>query len=80
MKRYLQISEPTLNDPDPHPSLTIDGNPIHAGQSVKALFPEGWKHITIEMHWKITGPKCWYISTPGLKHVSPIGLFVEWEY
>ena len=33
--------------------------------------------IDEEVAWEITGPGCWYISTPGYEDVCPVGLFVE---
>ena len=50
---------------------------IHAGQGFRARFPDGWHDITLEVVWEITGPGCWYISTPGYEDVCPVGLFVE---
>ncbi len=75
--RIAQIKLPDPNDKDPHPRLLVDGWGTHAGQSYKALFPDGWHEITLEVTWNIEGPGCWYISTPGFRDISPIGLFVE---
>lgn len=74
-----QILLPDKTDQDPHPRLTLTGSGygIHAGDGFTALFPDGWHEITIEMRWEETGAACWYISTPGLGHVCPVGLFVK---
>ena len=58
------------------PVLLVQGG-IHAGETFHALFPDGWREITIEMSWEPEGPGCWYISTPGFTHICPIGLFVK---
>ncbi len=71
----IQLPDPT--DTDPHPRLLLDGRGIHAGESLTALFPDGWRDITLEMRWEPTGPGCWYISTPGYGDVCPVGLFVK---
>ena len=76
-KKIRQIKLPDPNDHDPHPRLLVDGDGIHAGQCFRALFPSGWHDITLEVSWEPMGPGCWYISTPGFKDTSPIGLFVE---
>ena len=76
-KKFSQIKLPSPSDQDPHPRLLVDGDGIHAGQGFRALFPSGWHDITLEVSWEPTGPGCWYISTPGFKDISPIGLFVE---
>ena len=76
-KRYTQIKLPSPDDHDPHPRLMVDGYGIHAGESFRARFPDGWHDITLEVAWEITGPGCWYISTPGYSDVCPVGLFVE---
>lgn len=44
---------------------------------VMALSPGGWHDVTLEVAWEITGPGCWYISTPGYEDVCLVGLFVE---
>lgn len=76
-KKNSQIKLPSPSDQDPHPRLLVDGDGIHAGQCFKARFPDGWHDITLEVAWEITGPGCWYISTPGYENVCPVGLFVE---
>ena len=76
-RRISQIKLPDPNDRDPHPRLLVDGEGIHAGQGFKARFPNGWHDITLEVIWEITGPACWYISTPGYEDVCPVGLFAE---
>lgn len=60
-----------------YPRLLLDGYGIHAGEYFRALFPDGWHDITLEVGWNETGPACWYISTPGFSDVCPVGLFVE---
>lgn len=77
MKRIHQIKLPAPSDADPHPRLLLDDYGIHAGQSFRALFPDGWREITLEVNWNKTGPACWYISTPGFSDICPVGLFVE---
>lgn len=72
-----QIQLPAPEDFDPHPRLLLNGRGIHAGETFHALFPDGWREITIEMSWEPEGPGCWYISTPGFTHICPIGLFVK---
>lgn len=75
--KISQIQLPDIHDGDPHPRLLIDGRGIHAGESFEALLPDGWREISLETRWEITGPWCWYISTPGYGDVCPIGLFVR---
>ena len=67
--RISQIKLPSPDDHDPHPRLLLNGYGIHAGSSYTALLPDGWHDIT--------GPACWYISTPGFAGISPVGLFVR---
>lgn len=76
-ERLGQIRLPALEDFDPHPRLLLNGRGIHVGETFRALFPDGWREITIEMSWESEGPGCWYISTPGFTHICPIGLFVK---
>ncbi len=76
-KNISQLKLPAPTDTDPHPRLLLDGYGIHAGQSFKALLPDGWREITLEVAWDITGPACWYILTPGYSDICPLGLFVE---
>ena len=64
-------------DADPHPRLLLEGRGIHAGEGFTALFPDGWHDITLEVRWEMTGPGCWFISTPGFSDICPIGLFVK---
>ena len=68
-KQYSQLQLPDPADRDPHPRLLLDGYGVHAGQSFRALFPDGWHDITLEISWNI--------STPGFSHICPVGLFVE---
>ena len=77
MEKLGQIQLPAPEDFDPHPRLLLNGRGIHAGETFCALFPDGWRKITIEMSWEPEGPGCWYISTPGFTHICPIGLFVK---
>ena len=72
-----QLRLPEPKDTDPHPSLLLDGEGICAGSCYTALMPDGWHKITLEMKWDLTGPGCWYISTPGYGDICPIGLFVK---
>lgn len=55
-KKISQLKLPDPNDTDPHPRLLLDGYGIHAGQCVRALFPDGWHDITLEVGWEETGP------------------------
>lgn len=75
--RFAQLQLPDPTDTDPHPRLLLDGRGIHAGESFTALLPDGWHDITLEMRWELTGPGCWYISTPGFGDICPVGLFVK---
>lgn len=75
--RISQITLPDTGDLDPHPRIRVNGRGIHAGESFTALLPDGWKDITLEISWDSTGPDCWYISTPGLSDICPVGLFVR---
>lgn len=43
-----QIQLPAPEDFDPHPRLLLNGRGIHAGETFHALFPDGWREITIE--------------------------------
>lgn len=76
-KRIAQLALPDPMDKDLHPRLLVNGYGVHAGDSFTALFPDGWKDITLEISWEDTGPYCWYISTPGFEGLCPIGLFVQ---
>ncbi len=75
--RFAQLQLPDSADADPHPQLLLEGRGIHAGECFSALFPDGWHDITLEVSWELTGPGCWYISTPGFGDICPIGLFVR---
>ena len=44
-KQYSQLQLPDPADRDPHPRLLLDGYGVHAGESFRALFPDGW-HIS----------------------------------
>jgi len=72
-KEISQIQLPDPSDTDPHPRLLLDGYGIHAGQSFRALFLDGWHEITLEVSWKQTGLASWYISTLGYSGVCPVG-------
>ena len=76
-KKIRQLKLPDPHDTDPHPRLMLGSYGIHAGECIRALFPDGWHDITLEVSWDETGPACWYISTPGYSDVCPVGLFVE---
>ena len=76
-KRIGQLRLPDPAEKDPHPRLLLSSYGVHAGDSFTALFPDGWKDITLEVDWEKTGPYCWYISTPGFEGICPVGLFVE---
>lgn len=75
--KIAQIQLPDSADADPHPRLLLEGRGVHAGEGFTALFPDGWHDITLEVSWELTGPGCWYISTPDFKNICPIGLFVK---
>lgn len=76
-RRVAQLQLPDPADTDPHPRLLLEGRGVHAGEGFTALFPDGWHVITLEVSWELTGPGCWYISTPGFRSICPIGLFVK---
>ena len=76
-QRLAQLKLPDPEDRDMYPRLLLDGCGIHAGSCFRALFPDGWHDITLEVSWGRTGPACWYISTPGFSDICPVGLFVE---
>ena len=46
-KQYSQLQLPDPADRDPHPRLLLDGYGVHAGESFRALFPDGWHDITL---------------------------------
>lgn len=80
-KTYSQIQAPEPHEIklDNHARLTLDKRPINAGDSVKALFPDGWKNISIEMRWTDNSPQCWYIAAPKDKQgYDVVGLFAMW--
>ena len=56
-ERLGQIRLPAPEDFDPHPRLLLNGRGIHAGETFHALFPDGWREITIEMSWEPEGPR-----------------------
>ena len=75
----IQPPEPYEAKTDNHARLVLDGRPINAGDSVKALFPDGWKTVTIEMRWTDNSPQCWYIAAPKEKQGEAlIGLYAKW--
>ena len=49
-KQYSQLQLPDPADRDPHPRLLLDGYGVHAGESFRALFPDGWHDITLVVH------------------------------
>lgn len=69
-EKISQIKLPSPEDADPHPRLLLNGRGIHAGESFCALFPDGWRRITVEMSWEPEGPGCWYISPRLYPHLS----------
>lgn len=75
-RRNYQLQLPATAGADPSPSLLLNGVDIQPGD-YKVRLPSGWQVVTIEIKQGITGPGCWYISTPGFTHICPIGLFVE---
>ncbi len=75
--RVAQFQLPDLADVDPHLWLLLEGRGIHAGEGFTALLPDGWHDIALEVSWELTGPGCWFISTPGFRDICPIGLFVR---
>lgn len=80
-QKYNQIQppEPQEAKSDNHARLILDGRPINAGDSFTALFPDGWKEVTIEMRWTDNSPDCWYIAYPKEKqHEKLLGLFARW--
>ena len=56
MEKLGQIQLPAPVDTDPYPRLLLNGRGIHARETFRALFPDGWREITIEMSWEPEGP------------------------
>ncbi len=50
-KQFAQLQLPDPLDRDPHPRLLLNGYGIHAGSCYRALFPDGWHDITLEVSW-----------------------------
>lgn len=71
----MQILLPASDDTDPHPRLLFNGYGVHTGEQFAAWLPDGWHDISLEVKWAAEGPQCWFISTPGLNEVCPIGLW-----
>ena len=69
-EKFGQIQLPAPEDSDPHPRLLLNGRAIHAGETFHALFPDGWREITLEMSQKPEGPGCWYIHPRFSPHLS----------
>lgn len=84
MKRIecSQIQPPEAQEMarDNHARLVLDGRPINAGDVLEALFPAGWKTISIEMKWSERSPQCWYIASPKEAQGYDLqGLFAKWK-
>lgn len=76
-KRVCQLKFSEAAGQDQHPRLTLDGADVQPGRSLKVRLPDGWHIVTVELRREVSGPACWYISTPGYTNVCPIGLFAE---
>ena len=46
-EKFGQIQLPAPEDIDSHPRLLLNGRAIHAGETFCAVFPDGWRDITI---------------------------------
>lgn len=51
-QRFAQLKLPDPTGRDLHPWLLVDGCAVHAGSRYRALFPDGWHDITLEVNWK----------------------------
>lgn len=71
MEKIGQIQLPAPEDFDPHPRLLLNGHGIHAGETFRALFPDGWREITLEMSQKPEGPAACTSPTPVLPTSVP---------
>lgn len=58
-----------------YPRLMLEETELEAGDTFTALFPDGWHEVTLDIDLNETGVECWYISTPGYKNISLVGLF-----
>lgn len=76
-KGYAQIKLPPEDAQSWGIRLQVNGDGISAGQSFRALFPDGEHSITLEVGSPSMGPGGWYISTPGFSGVCPVGLWVR---
>lgn len=77
MEKLGQIQLPAPEDTDPYPRLLLNGRGIHAGETFRALFPDGWREITLETSQKPEAPAAGTSPTPVFTHICPIGLFVK---
>lgn len=76
LPQYQQLILPYNTSTDAHTGLIYDGVSIFPGQGFLALFPDGWREITLEVNTGLPSPHDWFISTPGFLDICPIGLFV----
>lgn len=77
-----QIQMPAPEDFDPHPRLLLNGRGIHAGETFHALFPDGWREITISarkrsLRWSIKGGFVQEMETVTLRERSPLFRFLS---
>ena len=77
-----QIQMPAPEDFDPHPRLLLNGRGIHAGETFHALFPDGWREITISarkrsLRWSIKGGFVQDMETVTLRERSPLFRFLS---
>ncbi len=77
--RVAQLQLPDPADADPYPQMLLEGRGIHAGEGFTALFPDGWHDIALEVSWELTGPGCWFISTPVLGISARLVCLSEYE-
>lgn len=74
IKRASQISSQIDNETGVE-VLYLEKTQLNSGDNVTALFPCGWKRITICFrNCERTGPK-WYIQNCQFANYSPVGLF-----
>lgn len=57
MEKLGQIQLPAPEDTDPYPRLLLNGRGIHAGETFRALFPDGWAGDHLGNEPKARGPR-----------------------
>ena len=70
-ERLGQIRLPSPEDTDPQLRLLLNGRGIHAGETFRALFPDGWREITLEMSQSPKAPTAGTSPTPVLPTSVP---------